>query len=175
MIYRCRNRCDLIVLTVLCPSGAVTRTAARSFAVALFFPGILESFFTSFLCIGIAIINSLVLIAYAKKLKRTPFFGNITVAYLSASIFLFGGALDGWEGIVHIVPIAAITFFAMLSRELVKDAEDVKGDRAGGADTVPIRLALKKRHISLFLHSNCSPHRLCAVFLVGNMVSYRRS
>ena len=126
------------------PSGAVTRTAAKGFAGTLFLAGILVSFFTSFLCTGIAIINSLVLIAYAGKLKRTPFFGNITVAYLSASIFLFGGALNGWDGFVHIVPIAAITFFAMLSRELVKDAEDVQGDKAGDADTVPIRFGVKK-------------------------------
>ncbi|HZK30133.1 MAG TPA: UbiA family prenyltransferase, partial [Methanoregula sp.] len=105
------------------PSGAVTRTVARGFAVTLFLAGILVSFFTGFLCIAIAIINSLILVAYAGTLKRTPLFGNITVAYLSASIFLFGGALNGWDGLVHIVPIAMITFFAMLSRELVKDAE----------------------------------------------------
>ncbi len=58
-------------------------------------------------------------------------FGNITVAYLSASIFLFGGALNGWDGLVHIIPIAVITFFAMLSRELVKDAEDVARGQGG--------------------------------------------
>ena len=126
------------------PSGAVTRAAARGFAVTLFLAGILVSFFTNPLCIGIAVINSLVLVAYAGKLKRTPFFGNITVAYLSASIFLFGGALNGWNGLVHIIPIAIITFFAMISRELVKDAEDVQGDMAGGADTLPIRIGIKK-------------------------------
>jgi geranylgeranylglycerol-phosphate geranylgeranyltransferase len=126
------------------PSGAVTRAAARSFAVTLFLAGILVSFFTNPLCIGIAVVNSFILIAYAGKLKRTPLLGNITVAYLSASIFLFGGALNGWNGLVHIIPIAAITFFAMLSRELVKDAEDVEGDQAGEADTVPIRIGIKK-------------------------------
>jgi len=126
------------------PSGAVTRAAARSFAVTLFLAGVLVSFFTNPLCIGIAVVNSLILIAYAGKLKRTALLGNITVAYLSASIFLFGGALNGWNGLVHIIPIAAITFFAMLSRELVKDAEDVEGDKAGEADTVPIRIGIKK-------------------------------
>jgi geranylgeranylglycerol-phosphate geranylgeranyltransferase len=125
------------------PSGVVTRAAARGFAVTLFLAGILVSFFTNPLCIGIAVINSLILIAYAGKLKRTPLLGNITVAYLSASIFLFGGALNGWGGLVHIIPIATITFFAMISRELVKDAEDVEGDKAGDADTLPIRIGIK--------------------------------
>jgi geranylgeranylglycerol-phosphate geranylgeranyltransferase len=126
------------------PSGAVTRTAARGFAVTLFLAGILVSFFINSLCISIAIVNSLILLVYAGKLKRTPLLGNITVAYLSASIFLFGGALNGWNGLVHIIPIAAITFFAMISRELIKDAEDVKGDIAGEADTLPIRIGIKK-------------------------------
>jgi geranylgeranylglycerol-phosphate geranylgeranyltransferase len=126
------------------PSGAVSRGAARGFAVMLFLAGILVSFFTNSLCIGIAIFNVLLLIAYAAKLKSTPLIGNIVVAYISASIFLFGGALNGLDGLVRIIPIAAITFFAILSRELLKDAEDVEGDRAGGADTVPIRIGIKK-------------------------------
>jgi len=126
------------------PSGAVPRQAARGFAVTLFLAGILASFFTNLLCTGIAVLNSLILLVYAGKLKRTPLIGNVTVAYLSASIFLFGGALNGWNGLVHIFPIAAITFFAMVSRELVKDAEDVEGDRSGGADTLPIRIGIKK-------------------------------
>jgi geranylgeranylglycerol-phosphate geranylgeranyltransferase len=126
------------------PSGAVSRGAARGFAVTLFLAGILVSFFTSSLCIGITVVNSIILVAYAAKLKSTPLIGNIAVAYLSASIFLFGGALNGWEGLIHIIPVAAITFFAILSRELLKDAEDVEGDRAGGADTVPLRIGIKK-------------------------------
>jgi len=126
------------------PSGVVSRGAAWGFAVTLFLAGILVSLFTNPLCIGIAIFNAVLLIAYAAKLKSTPLIGNIVVAYLSASIFLFGGALNGFEGLVRIIPIAAITFFAMVSRELLKDAEDVEGDRAGGADTVPIRIGIKK-------------------------------
>jgi len=126
------------------PSGAVSKGAARGFALTLFLAGILVSFFTNSLCAGIAIFNSILLIAYAAKFKSTPLIGNIVVAYLSASIFLFGGALNGIEGLIHIIPIAAITFFAMLCRELLKDAEDVEGDRAGGADTVPIRIGIKK-------------------------------
>jgi geranylgeranylglycerol-phosphate geranylgeranyltransferase len=129
------------------PSGTVSRTSAQGFAVTLFIAGILLSFFTNPICIGITILNSLILVAYAAKLKKMPLLGNIAVAYLSASIFLFGGALSGWDGFIHMIPIAAITFFAMLSRELFKDAEDVEGDRAGGADTVPLRIGIKKTSV----------------------------
>jgi geranylgeranylglycerol-phosphate geranylgeranyltransferase len=126
------------------PAGKVTRMGARSFSVVLFLAGILVSLFTNQLCIAIAVINSLLLVAYAAKLKSMPFVGNAAVSYLAASMFLFGGALDGMAGLVHVLPIAVITFFAMLSRELVKDAEDVEGDAAGGASTLPIIIGVKK-------------------------------
>jgi geranylgeranylglycerol-phosphate geranylgeranyltransferase len=126
------------------PSGSVSRDSALGFAMILFLTGIFVSLFTNILCIGLAIINSLLLIVYAAKLKSTPLLGNVAVAYLSASIFLFGGALNGWAGFLHIIPIAVIAFFAILSRELLKDAEDTDGDMAEGADTVPIRIGIKK-------------------------------
>jgi geranylgeranylglycerol-phosphate geranylgeranyltransferase len=126
------------------PAGTISRRAARGFSVALFLAGILVSFFTNPLCITLAVFNSLLLIAYAARLKSTPLVGNITVSYLAGSMFLFGGAFNGWSGLVHVIPIAVITFFAMLARELVKDAEDVDGDLASGASTLPIRIGIRK-------------------------------
>lgn len=124
------------------PAGSVNRESARVFAVILFIAGIAVSLFTTPLCIAIALFNSFLLFAYAARLKKLPLAGNGAVAYLSASMFLFGGALNGWESLVHILPIAAITFFAMLARELLKAAEDVEGDKMGGADTFPIRFGV---------------------------------
>jgi geranylgeranylglycerol-phosphate geranylgeranyltransferase len=125
------------------PSGQVRLPAARAYAVTLFLAGIFVCLFTSGLCIAIAVVNSLLLVAYAARLKRTSLFGNITVSYLAASMFLFGGALGGLPGIFHVMPFAVMTFFAMLARELVKDAEDVEGDRASGAITLPIRYGIR--------------------------------
>jgi geranylgeranylglycerol-phosphate geranylgeranyltransferase len=66
-------------------------------------------------------------------------------------MFLFGGALNGPGGLVHVLPVAAITFFAMLARELIKDAEDVEGDAAGGASTLPIRIGIRKTALLAFI------------------------
>ncbi len=125
------------------PAGLVSLPAARAYAVTLFLAGILVCLFTNELCIAIAVISSLLLIGYAACLKRTPLLGNITVSYLAASMFLFGGALGGLPGLLHVMPFAVMTFFAMLARELVKDAEDVEGDRASGAATLPIRYGIR--------------------------------
>jgi len=125
------------------PSGAVSRDAALAWAGILFVLGLAVSVFTTPLCVGIALVNALLLVLYAARLKSTPFFGNAAVAYLSASIFLFGGAYAGWQALLGMLPIAAITFLAMLARELLKDAEDIEGDRAHGADTLAIRIGVK--------------------------------
>ena len=124
------------------PSGLVRLPAARAYAVTLFLAGILICIFTNELCIAIATFNSLLLIGYAARLKRTPLIGNIAVSCLAASMFLFGGALAGLPGLLHVMPFAVMTFFAMVARELVKDAEDVDGDMASGAVTIPIRYGI---------------------------------
>jgi len=120
------------------PSGTVTVTGALIFAGILFTGGILVSFFTNPYCAFFAVFNSILLLVYAKTLKSTPLLGNLSVAYLSGSIFLFGGAFAGLSGLLNNVVIALITIFAMLTRELLKDAEDVPGDIAAGARTFPV-------------------------------------
>jgi len=144
------------------PSGQVSLPAARAYAVTLFLAGILVSLFTSGLCTLIAVFNSLLLLIYAARLKRTPLFGNITVAYLAASMFLFGGAPGGLPGLLHVMPFALMTFFAMLARELIKDGEDVEGDKASGAVTIPLRYGMKA---TMFLALFCAVLGVAASFI----------
>ena len=125
------------------PSGTVTIPGALFFACILFIAGILVSLFTNPYCAFFAVFNSFLLIAYAKTLKSTPFLGNLSVAYLAGSIFLFGGAFAGISGIINNLVIALITIFAMLARELLKDAEDLPGDIAAGAKTFPILYSVR--------------------------------
>jgi geranylgeranylglycerol-phosphate geranylgeranyltransferase len=125
------------------PSGIVSPMTARFFAVTLFLSGILVALFTPPLCLFITVINTLILVLYAAKLKSIPVVGNAAVAYLAASIFLFGGAFAGGDGLVLMIPLAAITFLATMVREILKDAEDVEGDAAGGANTLPIRIGIR--------------------------------
>ena len=126
------------------PSGELSVKTAYLYAALLFIVGLSAAFFTNPLCLAIAIINSILLILYARILKGTILFGNITVAYLSGSIFLFGGALAGVDGLVITVPLAGITLFGTLAREILKDAEDVDGDAAGGATTLPMAIGISR-------------------------------
>ena len=126
------------------PSGAVTPERAAVCAGVLFVLGILASLATNLWCLAIAVFNAALLIAYAAKLKKMPLFGNLSVAYLSGSIFLFGGVLVGPESFAVTLPLFAITFFGTLAREILKAAEDIEGDAAGGATTLPMLLGVQR-------------------------------
>ncbi|MDV0441199.1 geranylgeranylglycerol-phosphate geranylgeranyltransferase [Methanorbis furvi] len=134
------------------PSGALSPRNAAVWAGVLFAVGILVSFATNFWCLAIAVVNTILLIAYAAKLKKMPLLGNLSVAYLSGSIFLFGGVLVGPESFIVTLPLFAITFFGTLAREILKAAEDIEGDAAGGARTLPMILGVQKSgYVSVIL------------------------
>ena len=135
------------------PSGQITPGQALWFAALLFVAGIGISLFTTPICIFFAVVNSVVLITYAARLKTTPFLGNVAVAYLSGSIFLFGGGFAGLAGLVNNIVVAVMTFLAMVAREIMKDAEDVPGDLTKGAKTLPIIYGIRKATLAAVIFS----------------------
>jgi len=73
---------------------------------------------------------------YSWKAKRVYLAGNLLVAAVVSSAFPLGAYAAG-DAPAGLVP-AAFTFFFVLGRELVKDTEDLAGDRRFGARTVPV-------------------------------------
>ena len=112
------------------PRGAVVLSSGL-FAVAVGFAITLPP-----VAILIAVVNLLGLVAYTTLFKGRPGAGNALVAYLGGSTFLFGAAAVGrvLDGAV-LFALAALSTFA---REVLKDVEDVEGDRAEGLRTLPI-------------------------------------
>lgn len=136
------------------PAGKISPRGALLFGTLLFLAGLLVAgiiaVYTTPICLLIAVVNSVLLLLYASRLKGMPLVGNIAVSYLAASVFLFGGALTGVGGMIQTLPVVLITFCAMLARELVKDAEDVAGDREGGANTLPMVIGVRKTVLYAF-------------------------
>ncbi|MGM0771287.1 MAG: geranylgeranylglycerol-phosphate geranylgeranyltransferase [Halobacteriota archaeon] len=126
------------------PSGKISLRSALYFSLMLFAAGVSLAFIVNFLCGIIALLNSFVLILYAKNLKRTPFLGNASVGYLTGSTFLFGGAVFGMEGLHAVIVLFLLATLATIAREVVKDIEDVEGDKKEGARTLPILIGSKK-------------------------------
>jgi geranylgeranylglycerol-phosphate geranylgeranyltransferase len=126
------------------PSGRIRPGAALRFSMVLFTAGVSVSYFLGILCFVIAMLNSAILAVYASHLKRRVFLGNLSIGYLTGSTFLFGGAVFGWEGVRSVVVLFVLSTLATLSREIVKDVEDMPGDRAEGAETLPLVIGERK-------------------------------
>ncbi|MBD3317074.1 MAG: hypothetical protein GF344_14905 [Chitinivibrionales bacterium] len=75
----------------------------------------------------------LLLLLYARFLKPTLFAGNILVSFLVAYPLIYGGL--GSTILSHLLIPAALAFLLNFCREIVKDIQDRKGDRATGAKT----------------------------------------
>ncbi len=126
------------------PSGRVKLKEAFYFSYLLFTLGTLLAFSINTVCGAIALFNSILLIIYAKTLKGTPLLGNLSIGYLTGSTFLFGASVFGPGGLKTLFVLFLLAALAITAREIVKDIEDMEGDRAEGADTLPIRIGAKK-------------------------------
>jgi len=83
------------------------------------------------------------LVAYNLKLKRLTGAGNAAVALLAGLTFVTGGlAVDPVLAFRLPGPLiaGAFAFFFHLVREIVKDVQDMEGDRAAGLTTLPLRI-----------------------------------
>ncbi|MFP4188845.1 MAG: geranylgeranylglycerol-phosphate geranylgeranyltransferase [Halobacteriales archaeon] len=119
------------------PSGRISRIGAAYVSAALFVAALaLTLAFLPPLAVAIGVVNLAVLVVYSSHLKRVPLVGNVAVAYLAGSAFLFGGAAAG--GVEFTVALFALAALVNLGREIVKDVEDVEGDAAEGARTLPV-------------------------------------
>jgi len=97
----------------------------------------------------IVLFSIVLLFLYSKYLKRIPLLGNVTVAFLTGLVFIFGGVVVSNPG-AAIVP-AVFAFLINLIRELVKDMEDIEGDKIAGVITFPIKYSLKKTSILILI------------------------
>jgi geranylgeranylglycerol-phosphate geranylgeranyltransferase len=131
------------------PSGRLSPRRALEIARYLFIIGAILAIPLGATCILLAVLNSAVLVLYASWLKRRGLVGNLTVGYLVGSTFLFGGLAAGElkgmsatsliAGELRTVSIlAAMAALSTVGRELIKDIEDMKGDREIGLRTLPI-------------------------------------
>jgi geranylgeranylglycerol-phosphate geranylgeranyltransferase len=122
-------------------TGEITVRGARRLTVGLFLAGIVFAVPVALsepavgAILGIAVAG---LLLYELRFKARGLVGNVTVGGLTAMVFLYGGASVG--ALLAVVPFAAMAFLATLSREVIKDMEDVAGDLE--RTTLPKRLGL---------------------------------
>jgi geranylgeranylglycerol-phosphate geranylgeranyltransferase len=124
------------------PRGAVSPRGALAFSGVLFAGAVVLAVQLPGLAIGIAAVNLLALVTYTKLFKGTPGAGNALVAYLVGSTFLFGGAAVGNPA--PTVVLALLAALSNLAREIIKDVEDIEGDREEGLRTLPVAVGQRR-------------------------------
>ncbi len=123
------------------PSGVITVESARWLWVALSIAGIMLAARVSAIHLLIAALSVGLLWAYSAQLKGLPAVGNLAVAVVVGLALPFGGlaVLEAHSGRLSVVLAGgAFAFLTTLAREIVKDIEDLPGDAAQRARTLPI-------------------------------------
>jgi geranylgeranylglycerol-phosphate geranylgeranyltransferase len=139
------------------PSGKIKPESALNLALILFLASLILVAFINMIAFIIVIANLAVMLSYEIFFKARGAAGNLTISWLTATTFLFGGAVVLAPEKTLILSILA--FLATLGREIAKDIDDIKGDR--GRVTLPMKFGIKNAGImassSLFLSVLISP------------------
>jgi 4-hydroxybenzoate polyprenyltransferase len=112
--------------------------------------------------IAVFAISSVLLWLYSFRLKQWPLIGNVYVALMSTLAIgiiwiaeYIGGLRQGFpDQVMERITFVALayglfTFFSFLSREILKDIEDVTGDEMAGCKTLPIVAGVKTtKHVT---------------------------
>lgn len=122
------------------PKGILKPNEMLYFSILLFLIGFIISIFINLLCVGIVVFSLIMLILYEKYLKNIGITGNITVGFISALSFTYGGAAVGNPFASLILSLMA--FFIMVSRETIMDIRDFEGDKLF-RNTLPIQIGKK--------------------------------
>lgn len=117
------------------PSGKVSLKAVLIFTFLLFALGLYLSFWVNLKAFFLASFNSILLVAYAKVLQRRFIVSNLTISFLVASTFVFGGFAVG--NFFPALLLGLLAFFANIAREIVKDLEDKYADKTSNIRSIP--------------------------------------
>ncbi len=124
------------------PRASISPNSALIFSIVLLALGSASVLFLSVQAKIIALIIVLpLIISYNTILKKLPLVGNAIISAILGLAFLFSGAAFG--NIYKMIIPCFLAFGLTFVRELIKDMEDIDGDKLEGFSTFPISAGLK--------------------------------
>ena len=122
------------------PSGQINAETALNYAQLLLGGGLIILIFAldNKMPFVIALLGMLTLVAYENGLKAAGITGNIAVGFMSGAVFLYAGMAVNNPG--PTIWMFGLAFLATISREIVKDIQDLEGDR--DRRTLPSRIGI---------------------------------
>src|SRR3990172_1917568 len=121
------------------PSGLVSVRGALVLVFVLTVLGFVFAIFFSVLCLAVAAVSWVIVVAYVTVGKRTGLPGNFLVSACVATPFIYGSvAVMDWVPL-NVWLFAAMAFLSNTGREITKGIVDVKGDAAESVKTLAVR------------------------------------
>ena len=122
------------------PSGKISAENALTFAQILLGLGLVILIFTldNKMPFVIALLGVITLIAYENGLKAAGIAGNIAVGLMSGAVFLYAGMAVNDPG--PTIWMFGLAILATITREIVKDIQDLEGDK--DRFTLPTRIGI---------------------------------
>lgn len=167
------NKPDKLIVT-----NIFTPKETKSFYIILTLLGLASGLASSlmiaktkfFFLFAILVLLVAILYSYSSTYKRKPVVGNLIVSssiafsvflpwlfemlYLSNNLLIFSAAKDIMMALLPFVLIyTSFAFLMNMMREIVKDAEDYKGDAVTNCRTIPIVYGIKTMNIILIVLS----------------------
>jgi 4-hydroxybenzoate polyprenyltransferase len=90
------------------------------------------------------------LFIYSYRLSKIAFWGNLTISWLTAGVIPSLPLVLGMEIPRGLWLIAVVAFYLNFLRELVKDIQDMPGDRVMGRKTLPLLAGSEKTFLLVF-------------------------
>jgi geranylgeranylglycerol-phosphate geranylgeranyltransferase len=119
------------------PRGTLTPGDARRMWRLVSLTALGMNLFLNSAALLIVVLSIALLYFYSARLKRTVLIGNLIIGLMTGMAFIYGGVAVG--RIERALMPAIFAFLVNLTRELVKDIEDMEGDRREHAVTMPVK------------------------------------
>jgi len=139
----------------------ISEEAAYNFYMALTFSGVIIGFYLTYIrqipLIGIInLICAGFLYFYSTSYKCIPILGNIIVSALTSFVIwmvILPEPFAVKDPIIITLAVAYVSFSFIISmvREMIKDLEDVEGDKQCGCNTLPVSFGNKVSKVSIIL------------------------
>jgi len=125
------------------PQGELTKETVLKLSAALFLVSLLLTAYVNPMCFGIALLAIILEVIYALYLHKSLLGKNIIVSFVVSLTFIFGGAAVGHVWARELWILAILTFIANVAREIIKDVEDIAGDKQTTRKTFPMVFGVK--------------------------------
>ena len=137
------NRPDRLI-----PSGKINKKQALIISILLFVLGNILLTIVDFDLLKIGLAVTITLVIYTPFLKRLPLIGNIAVSLLLSLTLIVGAiASAAFLNLKNSILPASLIFLLSLPREVLKDGEDLVGDRIAGLRTFPVVFGIRRTRL----------------------------